>query len=501
MTREPREPKYHIDSTSNVSLLATSDVPIIIELTLPASFLEKSRGTITPRLRGPRWLLLYTATASAMATHHEERPELEDHAGSLGSVKDAYLCSHCQIVFPKLKVALLSTNLNAEPTRIARYVNMASYLAPELTASQSCDLCNLVLSILATAHNMSPRVVQAVGFTLWAVDLLDGEERSRATYYPKGHYLAGIYARLGASSEWEVEKQDMLSRYRQYRRNGLIMPLTRSEIEAREIDRRCAAVSTAKEWIRQCQMEHGNRCNQGTTLKETAVDGLKVIDCEKELVVGHEGDGSYLALSYVWGRTEGSRTDTSLALAPGVVRDAMELTRKLGYKFLWVDRYYIDQSNHDEVLSQVGRMDVIYENATMTIVAASGEDDNYGLPGVGTGDSSLRTAQPATSIDGLTLISSLPEVTHCVERSKWATRGWTYQEALLSKRCLLFFPSQMFFACRTMCRSETLPNLPSLQGDVSHSVNLQTLFLPAGPRADPTRYLARTFMTIRCANT
>jgi hypothetical protein len=35
-----------------------------------------------------------------------------------------------------------------------------------------------------------------------------------------------------------------------------------------------------------------------------------------------------------------------------------------------------------------------------------------------------------------------------IEASKWATRGWTYQEALLSRRRLVFTRSQVYFQCQ-----------------------------------------------------
>ena len=40
----------------------------------------------------------------------------------------------------------------------------------------------------------------------------------------------------------------------------------------------------------------------------------------------------YVALSYVWGRADPKETDP----LPQVILDAMAVTKKLGYKFLWV---------------------------------------------------------------------------------------------------------------------------------------------------------------------
>jgi len=41
----------------------------------------------------------------------------------------------------------------------------------------------------------------------------------------------------------------------------------------------------------------------------------------------------YVTLSYVWGK------DSSSEEMPLVVRDSITVTKKLGYRYLWVDRY------------------------------------------------------------------------------------------------------------------------------------------------------------------
>ena len=50
------------------------------------------------------------------------------------------------------------------------------------------------------------------------------------------------------------------------------------------------------------------------------------------------------------------------------------------------------------------------------------------------------------------MVSHLAET--YIERSKWNTRGWTFQERLLSKRCLIFAEGRVFFQCRATAMSE-----------------------------------------------
>lgn len=84
---------------------------------------------------------------------------------------------------------------------------------------------------------------------------------------------------------------------------------------------------------------------------------------------------SYVALSYVWGPPSGDWPQTIL--------DALEVTKRLGEQYRWVDRLCINQTNLEEKHFLISKMDAIYEDAEFTIVAAVG-DARIGLPGVTT---------------------------------------------------------------------------------------------------------------------
>ena len=59
------------------------------------------------------------------------------------------------------------------------------------------------------------------------------------------------------------------------------------------------------------------------------------------------------------------------------------MTNRLGYRYIWIDRYCVNQRDEQESADQVGKMDLIYQNAKLTIIAAIGDDPTHGLPGVG----------------------------------------------------------------------------------------------------------------------
>ena len=136
------------------------------------------------------------------------------------------------------------------------------------------------------------------------------------------------------------------------------------------------------------------------------------------------------------------------------VRDAVRVVRSLGKKYLWVDRYCINQDEASEKAMMLQYMDLIYEKSFATIVALHGDSDQSGLPGV---SSIPRIPQLTFNTEKGRLLWSCPSIPTIVQESKWNTRGWTYQEARLSQCCLLFSIYQVYYVCRESTWSEAVP--------------------------------------------
>jgi hypothetical protein len=139
------------------------------------------------------------------------------------------------------------------------------------------------------------------------------------------------------------------------------------------------------------------------------------------------------------------------------VLDAIAVTRGLGLQYLWVNRLCINQSDDAERAYLVSRMTTIYEEADFTIVAAAGSGASHGLPGI---RSTPRKPQPKYKLDsGSLLISMLPDPHRDIFESDYWTRGWTYQEGVLSKRRIAFTDHQIYWECQGIATHESI-NLP-----------------------------------------
>lgn len=75
----------------------------------------------------------------------------------------------------------------------------------------------------------------------------------------------------------------------------------------------------------------------------------------------------YLALSYVWGNPDPKKTIWFGGEEKTVMPNLFEALQSVRDPFvpmlLWVDALCIDQSNTEEVKSQVGMMDIVYSGA------------------------------------------------------------------------------------------------------------------------------------------
>jgi len=81
--------------------------------------------------------------------------------------------------------------------------------------------------------------------------------------------------------------------------------------------------------------------------------------------VQHDPSMKYLALSYVWGKSGLAHSGETLINAPQTVKDAMYATKRLGQRYLWVDRYCIPQEGNERHV-HIANMNSIYEAAYVT---------------------------------------------------------------------------------------------------------------------------------------
>lgn len=254
-------------------------------------------------------------------------------------------------------------------------------------------------------------------------------------------------------------------------------------------------IDLLKSWVRACDCEE----DQDTDRLITPEDGddllptdFRVIDVQSMNITRpkkFKNPGRFVALSYMWHAAasdqglEQLKTTNLSALEkvnslrevslPSIISDAISLCRALRERYLWVDRLCIVQDDETSKHGQIRAMDVIYQSATFTIMAALNDrETSVGLPGCPRvegcpGRPRLTSIMgPYTRFNFSTKDGPSP-VDTVVDDSLWNTRGWTLQERLLSRRRLFITEFQVIFQCAGGTAYEEDSCMPQ---ELSHSL-------------------------------
>jgi hypothetical protein len=252
-----------------------------------------------------------------------------------------------------------------------------------------------------------------------------------------------------------------------------------------------------RQWPRLCDAEHGRECrDRGVDALAITSSDMLLIDVDRQCLCNATGTEEYLALSYVWGSLDQvleTRRDNLTQLhnpgaldfgglghrLPETVRDSMRLTKILHHRYLWVDRLCIVQNDPQHLVSQLGSMAAIYAKAYFTIVAANGYDATFGLRGIGHGSNPRSYQQQFLEI--------LPECRLLHNRrlvslnlTKYNSRGWTFQELLISRRLLIFSHEKIYWECHKCFWDEELAE-DEIQQPLKPPPHCNTLTIPTWP--------------------
>ncbi|KAK3900337.1 heterokaryon incompatibility protein-domain-containing protein [Staphylotrichum tortipilum] len=220
-------------------------------------------------------------------------------------------------------------------------------------------------------------------------------------------------------------------------------------------------------WLPECESTHSEHCHVNTAARDPV--NTYFIDVNRLCLIPATTSQRYLALSYVVGEQKGLQLiqanldsllvcgalDETAGAGVGltrVARDAIRLVRSLGEDLLWVDSLCIVQDDTTTKHNQIMNMDTIYSHALLTIVSVSGDSANHGLPGVQSGSRPEVTV--STRHRGVAVLAQPPALGDILAASPYETRGWTFQERILSSRCLYLTRWGAYFQCGDGLRSE-----------------------------------------------
>jgi hypothetical protein len=373
------------------------------------------------------------------------------------------LCSSCTTInFDKVFFdADVWTSIKLDALKLGPGTGVPIHMIPKLDAdllNSTCPLCRILAEMVygAEAESMKDKLDSPS----WHLRAVKDPVTEHVTIYLTEHW-ENVHEKKGPGRMGE-------SRWFECMRRGRLLPCSPSAFDLNGPRVRQPYKGHPHEsgvnfrrisqMLRDCERDHGNLC--GLRLLDYPVRA-RVIDCNNRVVMPLTTDMEYIALSYVWGPQPQLQSQTIASTSqwglpeqlPQTIEDSIAVMKGLGLRYLWVDRYCIQQVHATDKQFQIGQMAKIYGAAFATICAL-GDHDDYGLHGV-----SL-PRKPNYFLDHkggkVARVADAQRIKTFLMKSVWHERGWTYQEIFLSRRALFFTSEETFMVCKEMCTSEGL---------------------------------------------
>jgi hypothetical protein len=321
------------------------------------------------------------------------------------SNKKAHICEHCQKI--KFSTTLVERIPSLADVDSRKTMAQGAFISELGHFSASCTLCNEFNSAKTNIQDGRDESYSLRAFR-FPTSYYDPERLSRMVNPPRTAWLQPM-PRDGYASGLSLESIAGHARANGWTACCLTddgKGMFRPQPVFGKID-----AFLIKRWLSACKQTH-NSCNASSNMR-----GLILIDCTTLQLCCATTNDSYVALSYVWAKpAPGAATD----ITSQVVMDAISVTKQLDFRYLWIDKYCIDQHDAATKQHQIENMDLIYQGAECTIIAAAGEDEHYGLSGV----SVERNPQRVVEIGRYTVVHMPPEPWCATLKSRWSTRAW-----------------------------------------------------------------------------
>lgn len=239
----------------------------------------------------------------------------------------------------------------------------------------------------------------------------------------------------------------------------------------------------AKTWLRRCLQKHP-KCRE--RLNPMFWSPTRLIDvgepslarCAKLCVVAELPQRpTYLTLSHCWGGADiakltlesfpALKIDLDEQHLPNTFKDALHITRSLGYQYLWIDSLCIFQDSKEDWAAESAVMGDIYRNSVLTIAALWGRNSRSGC---------FARRNPLCQLPCRLNNATRSFYVQADCTKDWAsfgpktkgtaplhTRGWVMQEHILSPRTL-YYGSSLGWDCIESSTSESSPYMVERHG-------------------------------------
>lgn len=239
-----------------------------------------------------------------------------------------------------------------------------------------------------------------------------------------------------------------------------------------------------KLWLKDCDTKHSDCISKSSSLDRDSnrlptrlIDvgtmtepQLRLIETQEETIFGQE----YIALSHPWGDVKKHppfsawRRDFSgqgrgvealkRAIAykdlPSTFKDAVDCTRALGIRFLWIDSICIIQGRDGDFNQEAKNMEKVFSGAYCVLAASRATNQHDGF--LGERPQRRYVTFQRTKDELFFVCESIDDFSKDVIEGSLNQRGWVLQERALARRTIYFTENQTYFECGHGVRCETL---------------------------------------------
>jgi hypothetical protein len=298
-----------------------------------------------------------------------------------------------------------------------------------LQKSPNCSICSLILDCLIHGNI---RNGSQIAVRLYAVAL-----RGRPS-----HDISLLYLEANTST------QSAYRSYTVYTDHNDPASTYLSTLKPNPAVNSAEAFDRATFWLNSCN--RGHDCYHQSSPLPTRVLQISS-DGKVNLYVSKGERVLYVTLSYCWGAPQPQKTTSinlqnyvesiDVSTLPRTISDAIEVVRKLGVRYLWVDALCIIQDSDDDKAKELSNMRNVYRNSYLTLLVAGAERADVGfLDRDHLGDSD-KWKLPYVYQDGIGSMTIRPwksENDYDPEMNPAFKRAWIFQEWLLSPRLLIY---------------------------------------------------------------
>jgi Heterokaryon incompatibility protein (HET) len=234
-------------------------------------------------------------------------------------------------------------------------------------------------------------------------------------------------------------------------------------------------------WIAKCLEQHGGctKAISGVIITESTAPALptRVLDVSPDenseqvrLMVSNGASGHYVALSHSWGSPDKRPLTTTKATfltrlegiswnsLPKTFQDAIEVTRAVGLRYIWIDSLCIIQDDHEDWLHEAADMGLVYERARLTIAASHAHNSTEGCfldrpyppPPV-----ELEYIRDEKHLGSMFVQKSADRADYSPDLGPLSKRAWITQEWTLSRRVIFYTKGRLVWMCKSFVGDET----------------------------------------------